>query len=437
MNIRDYKNLSELDEGNPLLKKIPPEMSFEEWDKKLFDDPRKKWAKPYSMPPLESNVDAIFDLFIPTQTSISVVLALHNMIRVSLRRRDPRLHENRRRIYQRSEHLDRQTIEMDLGQLANFSIKAMGMMLLGPTGVSKTHTIDNYLAHLPQFVPHGKNEECGWDYLMQLVYLRVQLPNDARESSLYHNIADAIDKVLGTSYGVEIRRPRTKVPDKLNKILAWLNLHRCGVLILEELQEKQTSSEVLGKEFAGAFLQFTNEGIPLVVIGNPLAFEHILDFTQDVGRLSSSGKFEMAPAYDHTDDTWCHELVPGIWGWKCFNEKDEPIADLEQILYERTGGIPKFLSIYRSATLKEAIRAGATRVRREHVDNAYFSAEMIGLHHIIEAYVSKDPHLFAKMRDQPLVFLQRVWAREKTKRDWLSRQKNVARRNAGAGKEGN
>jgi hypothetical protein len=425
MDITDHEDLTKLDAGNPLLQKLPPELSFEGWSDKLYSDPRRSWKRPYPYPALESHVEAIYDLFIPVQLSISIALALYNMLRTSLRRRDPRISENRRRIYIHHPHTDQLSIEADLARFPNFSVKAVGMMLLGPTGVSKTHTINNIVAHLPQVIVHGPNPECGWSHLAQLVHLRVQLPNDARESSLYHNIADSIDQALDTSYGREIRLPRVKVPDKLNKIVAWLNLHKCGVLILEELQEKQTSAAILGREFAGSFLRITNEGIPLVVVGNPLAFEHILNFTQDVGRLTSSGKFEMVPAYDHNDAAWAQDLVPGIWGWKCFDEKDEVVPGLTKLLYERTGGIPKFLSLYRCATLKEAIRAHARQVTREHMDNAYFSAEMIGLHHIIDAYVKKDPTLFAKMRDQPHMFLQTAWTRAEQKNIWLAKQRGA------------
>jgi hypothetical protein len=423
MDIAQFKNLSELDAGNPLLAKLPPEMSFAEWSEKLLSDPRQTWEKPYPYPPLESHIDSISDLFVPVRQTIALAVSLYSMLLASLRRRDPRIEANRRRIFDRSRDIDWHEIDANFRKLPNFTPKAKGMMLLGPTGVSKTHALNNILSHLPQVIVHGPNEEYGWHYLKQLVHLRVELPNDARESSLYHHIADAMDRVLGSDYGVQVRVPRMKVPDKQSKVIDWLLLHRCGALILEELQEKQTSPAVLGKEFAGAFLKITNEGIPLVVVGNPLAFEHILDFTQDVGRLTPGGRFEMVPAFDHTDEAWNEDLVPGIWGWKCFDEKDEIVPNLARVLYERTGGIPKFLSVYRCATLKEAVRSGARRVTQEHMDNAYFSEEMIGLHYIIDAYVTKDKARFDKMRDQPYAFLNIVWGRKKAKDTWMKAQR--------------
>lgn len=420
MDLKSNRNLCDLDSGNPLLQKLPRELSLMEWGEKLFSDPRQNWEKPYPFPPLESHFEALRDLFIPTQVAIEIASAMHTMMLASLRARDPRIAENRKAIYRDSDTASGEEISQRLSKTLNFSNAARGMMIQGPTGNAKTHIIDNFVRHFPQTVRHGPNESYGWSMLHQLVYLQVEIPNDARESSLYHAIADALDVALGTRYGVEVRRRDVKVPDKLALILQWLRLHRCGLLILDELQDKQTSPVVLGKEFAGAFLKIMNAPIPLVVVGNPLAFEHIMDFTQDVGRLTTAGCFDMIPPFDSSDPSWALDLVPGIWGWTCFNEKDPKISGLEKILFERTGGVPKFLAIYRIASLKEALRAGATRVEKEHMDRAYFSREMTRLHPIVEAYVEKDAAKFENMRDQPVLFLKDAWALEDRRRKFLA-----------------
>jgi hypothetical protein len=412
------------DAQNPLLMKLPPERSFMGWLHELGADPRDRWPKPYP-DPLESRVDQILDLYVVTEMGTKIAVALDSMLRASLRRRDPRILAVKRRIWERTAVADAPEISEALKGVPRHSIGAIGALVQGPTGTSKSHSVEDYLARISQVIMHGPNEECGWSSLKQLVYLRVELPNTAVQTDLYHGIAGAMDKELGTDYLASLKKE--KPGSKLQVLLGWLDLHKCGLLILEEVQEKNTGPVVLGKEFAGAFLKITNHGIPLVLIGNPLAFTHIKDFTQDVGRLTLGGQFDCNAAFDHLDEAWTKDLVPGIWGWTCFNELDEEVEDLPELLFERTGGVPKFLTVYRRATLKEALRQGASRVERPHMDAAYFSEEMIALHAIIDAYVSKTDAAFQGMRDQPLLYMKEFWAREKKKRSWMKAERIKAK----------
>jgi hypothetical protein len=242
------------------------------------------------------------------------------------------------------------------------------------------------------------------------------MPADFSRKGLLLNIIWKVDEALGTKYGDEINNRITQ-EQLLVEVLKILAVHRCGMLIIEEVQERNVSSQNLGREFSTVFLKIMNSGVPLVLVGNPMSFDRIMAFSQDRRRLTSSGQFDFFPAFDHKDEEWALDLVPGVWGWGLLPEEDEHINNLTQYLFDRTGGIPGALSVYRRESLIEALRNGASKVMFKHVEAAFWSPSMVGMHSLIDAYRKKDLQALARdFTDQPVSFLRDIWERERRKR---------------------
>lgn len=395
------------DLGNPLLQRLQ-ERNVSEWNNDLWYDPRDLWLEPLGSVP-ESRIEELEHLVVPTQTGVSVALNLTSRLISSLRRRDPRLSENRKRLYKLAE-LSAKDLGKDLQKMPWFSDGAGGAILRGPTGCSKSHSLGGFMRLTPNTLEHGPNEECGWSHLQQLVYLRVFMPADYSRSGLLHGIVAEMDSVLGTNYMLEIERKKT-IEKQLIYVLQLLTVHRCGTLILEEAQDRNLKQLVWGTEFVTVFLRIMNSGVPLVLVGNPLAFEHVLKFSQDMRRLTKGGVFDFAPVYDHDEVEWTTELVPGIWNWTIFNKPDSYAAPAK-LLFERTGGIHGVLAIYRKECLVTALRAQADRVEEIHVHAAWYSPVMKPMHELIGAYADKTKGLpiLATMPDQPIAYLSKRWS---------------------------
>ena len=407
-------NLFSSDGGNPLLVPLLPERSFVQWAEDLAFDPRSgtSWKQEQLA---ESHIQRIEQLFVPTHRAITVAMNLSSMMISGLRRRDPRIAANRTYLFELAVFADQAT-KKNMDMIPWIGEGASGAILLGPTGCSKTHSCDAFLRLLPQCVDHGVNEGCGWKSLRQLVYLRVPMPSDASRKGLLVNVVWKLDEALGTDYARSVNARMTQEV-LLVEVLKLLAVHRCGLLILEEVQERNVAAQVLGSEFSNVFLKILNAGVPLVLVGNPLSFEHIMRFTQDRRRLSSAGLFQFAPAFDGLDEEWSQDLVPGIWGWNVLSEPDEEQPRLAQLLFERTGGIPGLLSVYRRECLVEALREGASCVTAAHMDAAYWAPSMVGMHDVIKAYVSKDLNTLAtKFSDQPVTYLSDLWELERQRR---------------------
>ena len=405
------QHLFNADGGNPLLQPLLPERTFAQWAVDLYFDPLVNHSQSRSLL-AESLIHSIDQLCIPTRKSITLALNFSGMMIASLRRRDPRIAAKRKYLFELPLFGDRVNAR-NLDQIPWVGEGAPGGIVRGPTGCSKTHSCDAFLRLLPQCVEHEKNADCGWEYLRQLVYLRVPMPADSSRKGLLINIVWKIDEALETSYARELTKQLTQ-EQLLVKVLTLLAVHRCGLLILEEVQDRNVASKALGSEFSTVFLKILNAGIPLVLVGNPMSFEHVMSFSQDRRRLTNAGLFDFTPAYDHTDDEWAMDLAPGVWGWTPLPVADEPIPNLEQLLYERTGGIPGLLSTYRREALIEAIRAGSESVTAKHVNAAFWSPSMAGMHELIDTYRRKDLKALAhKFTDQPVAYLSETWERER------------------------
>lgn len=410
----DVRDLLDWDKGNVLLAGLLPERSFVEWGECLAYDPRRSWKRPFG-PRQESHIKMMRHLFVPTEQSVSLACSLHSVIIDSLRRRDARLSANRRRIFEIAE-LDPSALGDELERMPWYAEGAEGAIVRGPTGCSKTHSYEAYCRHIPQVIEHGASQECGWENLKQLVWLRVFFPDDANRRSLYLAILDGVDKVLGTTYLLGVK-DRIKNGPLLLKVIRILTIHRCGLLILDEAQVRNLGPMILGSEFVITFLRIMNSGVPMLLAGNPMAFENVLQFSQDLRRYTDGGIFDFAPIFDELVEEWKDDLVPFIWGWTIFDKKDQKIkGNLAQLLYRRTGGVPDFLSRYRRECLLNALRRGATRVEMEDLDAAYYARSYRPLHKLIDAYVVKDAELLINFKDQPILFLQDIWADERARR---------------------
>ena len=411
-----------VDAGNPLLAFLPQEQDFFAWGESLQYDPRRNWDRPFGKRP-ESHAFEIENMMIATERAINMSLNLHSLMIESLRRRDPRIAANRRRIATIAQ-LESKSLGNDLERMPWFAEGSSGAIVQGPTGVSKSHSIESFLRYFPQVVEHGPCEEYGWGGLKQLVYLVVPFPDEPSRRSLYKTILQAVDDALGTKY-LEETKERATNGDLLLRVIKILTIHRCGLLILEEAQVRVLGTQSLGQEFVVTFLRLLNCGIPLVLIGNPMAFTNVMNFSQDLRRFSCAGVYNFEPVVDAYDPEWEKDLVPGIWGWTLFDEPDEIREGLNELLYERTGGVVDFLVRYRRESIIAAIRRGGTCVTAVDMEVAWRGPKMEPLHKLIDALVTNDMQAAAEFSDWPLSHMMR-WSSEKKRRAAVRAQKMTA-----------
>lgn len=353
-------------------------------------------------------------IFIPTNQTVAIAIALQSLLFDGLAQRDPRQSKERRFIYEAGV-LKGQNLK-DLEWWPAF---AGGMVIEGGTGTGKSQALDRYLSLLPQVIEHEEREECGWKSLKQLVWLKIHMPSDGHRGGLLMSGLVEIDRVLGTDYASRYKGPRWTIEKLLVVFLHLLAIHRCGLLVIEEAQEKNLSQGPFGNEFLTFFLRLLNWGVPTVLVGNPLAFTNLKSFSQDVDRFSEGGWFHLEPEMDPSSAVWTKDWIPGLWSPTLLDLPDEdyvPFSDdpldetLAGFIWRRTAGFPRYLCRLRREVQSFALRAEASQVTMAMVDHVYrTSPAMVTLHSRIEAFVKKDWRALCSFSDISSDYYRRLW----------------------------
>lgn len=401
--------------GNPLLAAIPEQKS-------LFDLAQAMRFRPIT----PANVNAISPkdrlqlvgeyrkVFVTTKQTLTMARSLQQMLHEGLSLRDPHQASAKTFIYKGG-----QLKGQELSKLEWWPSFASGMVIEGITGTGKSQLMDRFLSLLPQVIEHGPNPECGWRALKQLVWLKIHMPSDGSRGGFLKSAFLELDKALGTDYTMQYASSRWTVEKNLVVFLHLLSVHRCGLLVIEEAQEKNLSQSAIGREFITFFLRLLNWGIPTVLMGNPLAFTKLREFSQDVDRFSEGGWFHLHPQMDPGSEEWIEDWLPSLWAPTLLDHADTdytPLTDdpidqtLAGFIWRRTAGVPRYVCRLRREVQDAALRAGATRVTAAMVDDVYrTSAKMVALHQRIDAFVRKDWHALQRFDDIPSDYFRRLW----------------------------
>jgi hypothetical protein len=360
-------------------------------------------------------LDEFKKIIVPTSATLPIVFSLQEMVFSGLIARDPRSAPNRILINELGQKKGQEIA--DISWQPSF---AAGMILDGITGTGKSQLIDRFLSMMPQLYVHDLDEEAGWRELKQLFWLKIYMPSDGTRGGLLTGAFLELDKVLGTSYSAQYASTRWTIEKKLVVFLHLLAVHRCGLLVIEEAQEKNLASTSFSREFLTFFLRILNWGVPTVLVGNPLAFVKIKCFSQDADRFSEAGWFHMDPVMDPAAPEWTEDWIPNLWSPTLLDERDEPYtpfsddpldATLAGFIWKRTGGIPRLLCRLRREVQSHALRSGAPRVTAAMVDLVYrTSAKMRPAHLRIEGFASKNWRLLVSFTDIPAEEYRKRWA---------------------------
>lgn len=104
------------------------------------------------------------------------------------------------------------------------------------------------------------------------------------------------------------------------------------------------------------YLSLMNLGISVLLVGNPLAFEHLRAFSQVVRRFSTGGMHRLKPASSRHDPWWAKDLVPRI---RKFSLVDEVALDPDvwaEFEFKHTAGIPGLLQVLHIEAQRSALR---------------------------------------------------------------------------------
>jgi len=385
--------------------------------------------------------DEYSKIFVPTIQSLKIAAAMLRVIYQEFQRRNPRYAQTQMLLNSAS-MLTRQDHERPPWS----PIQAKGMVLEGVTGIGKSHIIKRIQHLLPQVVTHEADGSWGVFRLKQLVWLTVPMPADHTRKGLLASILAEMDRVMGTEYVPNLIRSSSRIEYLIVHVMQALIQHRCGMLVIEEAQESNLGSKIFSSDFLNFFLRLLNYGVPIMIVGNPLAFRELHTHAQVEDRFSEGGWFTMTPEIGPETPQWQKAWIPGLWEPSLLDEPDapfEPIPELPNVddwpsfLWQLTGGIPRQLARLRTTVMEEAMMFGVKQVTSTFVYQVFTtSAKFSQVQLRNQAMAEHDPKVLFKYRDIPLDDLRKPWGlldlkssvgRQTSDADDVSKEKTQAR----------
>ncbi|WP_046110859.1 hypothetical protein [Aquincola tertiaricarbonis] len=351
-------------------------------------------------------VDEVVSLVSVTPTMLAGARGLHNALFSSLDRQNPLNPNNRRRVFAFFESVGKPL--KDLPWAPEFG---GGLVFAGWTGNGKSRTVERFLELVPQVVIHEANPEYGWTTLRQLVWLKVHMPSDGSRGGLLVEMLKQIDKVLETDYAKQYLGKGWTVEKLLVVVIYILLVHRCGLVVIEECQDRNlAATSRFGTEFVQFFLRLLNAGMGVAVLGNPLAFDELTGSAQTEARLTEYGWFDFMPITDVSSEEWSVDVVNGVWkAAQLLDDRDDEVEGIAQLIFDKTGGVLRYVARLRRVTLALGLRTGARRVTKDLILSAAESPEMHGVQRQIGVFAERDLAALANWGDLPTAWIQRAW----------------------------
>lgn len=283
--------------------------------------------------------------------------SIQNMLRGGLMARNPLSVAEQRRINTLA-----LSGSLEQARLQSLRVRASGGLCAAITGMGKSANLERTLKVIApqQVVVHSKSEVCGWSSLTQVLYLIIDAPFNGTRGGLLARIVEGLDILLGTDYSATLRKLRN-LDASLLFVTKLLSNHRVGMLAIDENQKDNLDESMWQRSFVLFFLGLMNLGIPVLLLGNPLAFRALEADSQVMRRFSTAGYYRLTPAATSSEDWWSKDYVPGMCEYS-FCDEIPPIAEIVERTFEMSGGVPGLFRLIWIEAQRIALRRGGDRV---------------------------------------------------------------------------
>lgn len=353
----DFSARPELMMGpNPFIEALPPFLSPADIARNfghypLHNKPWRELSPGLREPLLEFAAHHIA----PMSSILPIVIAIQTLIRRSMCQFNPLLPDERRRCNMIGMAPNMATIR------ATPRLNGAGATLAAMTGMGKTTAASRALQLVApnQVIDHGSSTVYGWQRLRQVTWLYIDHPSNGTRGALLKRVLSALDEALGTDFSDQYARV-INIDTLLTQVCKQLSLHRVALLIIDEKQQRNFQDSPWSLEFVLFYLSLMNLGISVLLIGNPLAFDHLRAFSQVVRRFSVGGMHQLNPATTENEPWWCRDLVPRIHRFSLVEHVEVDANTRKRFEFQHTAGIPGLLQLLHIEAQRSALRR-ATR----------------------------------------------------------------------------
>jgi AAA domain len=221
---------------------------------------------------------------------------------------------------------------------AHQSARTQGFTLLGISGIGKSRALERILMLYPQVIVHDHFKERRFTWV-QLVWLKLDCPQDGSLKGLCQAFFEEVDTILGTNYYATYASQGKATTDQMLVFMARVaRLHSIGTLVIDELQNLRQGSGNMAEKMLNFFVQLDNIiGVPMILVGTPKALDLLAGEFRRARRAIGQGDpiWNRMPEQDPDWDL----LIDALWGYQ-FVQKAAPLTpQLRHALYIESQGI--------------------------------------------------------------------------------------------------
>ncbi|MDN8558367.1 ATP-binding protein [Citrobacter werkmanii] len=226
-----------------------------------------------------------------------------------------------------------------------FEPKAENITLTGASGVGKTSMLEQILNYLPGVIEHDVYQGHRMEFIEQVVWIKVECPNNSSVRDLCEEILAALDLAMGR----EKSAAANTIGSLMRQIEQRIKSSFLGLLVIDEMQRlvfKRTGGENNLLNFLHSLVN--KLGVPLFFCGNPPFDDTLSKTLKAARRAESSGYFRMEPLKRESDE-W-EAFIGELWEiqWTCIY--NELTVELNDKMYELSlGNLDIAHRIYREA----------------------------------------------------------------------------------------
>lgn len=384
---------------NPLIEALPRFVPHTEWSKLLSRYPLegKDWRS-YKPEYREALLNFAPLHFAAVRTAFEPATGLQRLLRRSCVLRNPILAVERRRanLVGLSETL------RDMLQVS--SLDAAGSIISGMTATGKSSLVVRVMEIIApdQLILHGPSKTYGWSRLEQVVWLYVDHPSNGTRGGLLKRVLVAVDSVLSTDYSDQYSKT-TNLDALLALVARLLSNHRVALLVIDEKQQRSFEDSPWNVEFVLFYLSLMNLGISVVLVGNPLSFVNIQNFSQVMRRFSVGGVHALEPAASQNTAWWKSDFVPRMRKFSLVEHSEIPEEERSKAEFQHCGGLPGVYPYLNSAVQSVALRRGGSQatIRSSDIEAAARSPAFVEVKNIALALANPQRGLSVSYTDIP------------------------------------
>ena len=295
----------------------------------------------------------LFDYRDPLRCQVDLFERLGMVIRQGYKGRDPALGLHMAAVQDAVERIEAKDVQRPSTREVRST--ATGFALLGNPGMGKSTTVDRILERLPRilrpYLPYSVD---------QVPWLKVECPATGSRKQFCYAFLVALDARLGTTYAKMFGNKRETADEMMLHVQHLAQLHAIGVLVIDEIQHLNQSSEGT-KPLMNFLVTLVNLiGVPVVLIGTMAAAPILQEDFREARRASGLGSpiWNRLPPGVEWDD-----FVEHMWTHQWTSEDTPLTPEIRDVLYlESQGIIDVVIRLFVLAQFRAISRGEALRV---------------------------------------------------------------------------